>query len=118
MGALVVCVRGGTLFLGLFFLAYVEPKLFCLCTGIFSSAAPTTAGDGVGNSAGPPVAQAPVLAAVAGVAGSTASDGGGSRAGPPVAQASVLAGVVPVPAHVAKAPAPAAEVGAPAPACK
>ena len=76
------------------------------------------AGDGVDNCAGPPVAQAPVLAAVAGVAGSTASDGGSSRAGPPVAQASVLAGAVPVPAHVAKTPAPAAEVGAPAPACK
>ena len=80
-----------------------------------------TAGDGVGNWAGPPVVQAPVLsAAVAGEACATASDGGGSRAGPPVvgppvAQVSVLAGVVPVPAHVAKAPALAAEVGAPAP---
>ena len=83
-----------------------------------------TAGDGVGDWAGPLVAQAPELsAAVAGEAGATASDDGGSRAGPPVvgppvAQASVLAGVVPVPAHVAKAPALAAEVGAPAPARK
>ena len=88
-----------------------------------------TAGDGVGDWVGPPVAQAPVhLAAVAGEAGATLSDGGGSRAGPPVAgppvagppvaQVSVLAGVVPVPVHVAKAPALAAEVGAPAPARK
>jgi hypothetical protein len=83
-----------------------------------------TAGDGVGDWVGPPVAQAPVhLAAVAGEAGATLSDGGGSRvgppvAGPPVAQVSVLAGVVPVPVHVTKAPALAAEVGAPAPARK
>ncbi len=49
-------------------------------------AAGATAGDGVGNCAGPPVAQAPVLsAAVAGVAGATARDGAGSCAGPPVA---------------------------------
>ena len=70
---------------------------------------------------GPPIVQAHVLlAAVAGVACATASDGGGSHAGPPVAgppvaQASVLAGFVPMPAHVAKAPALAAEVGASAP---
>jgi len=74
------------------------------------------AGDGVGNCAGPPVAQAPVLSAavvgvaVAGVAGATARDGAGSRAGPPVAGPPV--------AQVAKSPALAAEVGAPAPAGK
>ena len=70
-----------------------------------------TVGDGVGNCAGPPVAQGSVFsAAVAGVAGATARDGVGSRtgrpavAGPPVAQ-------------VTKSPALAAEVlGAPAPA--
>ena len=45
------------------------------------------AGDGIGNCAGPPVAQAPVLSAavagvaVAGVAGATARDGAGSRRG-------------------------------------
>jgi len=70
-----------------------------------------TAGDGVGNCVGPPVAQAPVLsAAVAGVAGATARDGAGSRAEPPV--------VGPPVAQVAKSPALAAEVGAPAPARK
>jgi len=70
----------------------------------------TTAGDGVGNCAGPPVAQASVvlLAAVAGVAGATARDGAGSRAGRPA-----VAG--PPVAQVAKSPALAAEVGAPAP---
>ena len=91
------------------------------CCAIVAGA---TAGDGVVDWDGPPVAQAPVLsAAVAGEAGTTAGDGGGSRAGPPVmgppvAQVSVLAGVVPVPTHVAKAPALTAEVGAPAPARK
>jgi hypothetical protein len=70
-----------------------------------------TAGDGVGNCTGPPVAQAPVLlAAVAGVAGATASDGAGSHAGPPVTGPPV--------AHVAKSPALAAEVDTPAPARK
>jgi hypothetical protein len=85
------------------------------CCAIVAGA---TASDGVGNCVGPPYAQAPVRAAVAGVAGATVSDGCGSCMGPPVTQASVLAAVVPVPAHVAKAPAPAAEVGAPAPTCK
>ncbi len=67
-----------------------------------------TAGDGVGNCVGPPIAQAPVLsAAVASVAGATAS---GSRAGPPVTGPPV--------AHVAKSAALAAEVGTPAPARK
>ena len=72
-----------------------------------------TAGDGVGNCAGPPVAQVPVvlLAAVAGVAGATTRDGAGSRAGRPA-----VAG--PPVAQVAKSPALAAEVGAPAPARK
>ena len=68
-----------------------------------------TAGDGVGNCAGPPVAQeVPVvlLAAVAVVAGATARDGAGSRAGPPVEG--------PPAAQVAKSPALATEVGAPA----
>jgi len=70
-----------------------------------------TASDGVGNCAGPPVAQAPVLSsAVAGVVGATARDGAGSRAGPPVAGPPV--------AQLAKSPALAAEVGAPAPARK
>ena len=95
------------------------PCLMCRteCLRHCAIAAGATAGDGVGNCVGPPVAQAPVLAAaVAGVACATASDSGGSRTGPPIAQASVLAGAVPVPTHVAKAPALAAEVGAPAPA--
>ena len=70
----------------------------------------TAGGDGVGNCAGPPVAQeVPVvlLAAVAGVAGATARDGADSRAGRPA-----VAG--PPVAQVAKSPALAAEVGAPA----
>jgi hypothetical protein len=78
------------------------------CCAIVAGA---TAGDGVGNCAGPHVAQVPVLlAAVAGVAGATARDGAGSRAGPPV--------MGPPVAQVAKSPALAAEVGAPAPARK
>ena len=52
------------------------------------------------------------------VACATAKDGGGNCAGPPVAQAPMLAAVLPAPTNVAKAPAPTAEVGGPAPTCK